>query len=489
MNYLLGIDLGTSSLRAALIGETGKTVAIAGKEYPILSIRKDWAEQDPEHWWQALKYSIQLIFKQSKIKSCEIKGIGFSGQMHGLVAIDRSGKCLRNAIPWVDKRSQKECEQLKSKIGKERLYRITGIPAFPGFLLPSLLWIKKNEPGIYDRIFKVLSPKDYLRSRLTGEFLSEPTDGCATLLMDVSRRKWSAEVLSKTGIKGSIIPELVESGSIAGRITKTAAEDTGLAAGTLAVAGGGDQAMGAIGIGMVEPGLAASVLGTGGQFITAVKKPVLDPKQRIHTLCHAMPGAWILMGAILSAGLSLRWLRDSFLKENYFQFDEYAKKAPAGSDGLAFFPYLLGERTPYMNPDLKGCFYGITLGHNKGHLVRAVMEGVTFAMKGSLDIFQELGVKIDRVVASGGGAKSVFWKQMQADIYNRNIYSINQQEHSVYGAALLAGVGTGIFRNLKEACSKRIKYSLSSKPHPANVKIYSGIEKTRKELISKILAM
>jgi len=487
MRHLIGIDLGTSSLRAVLINEMARTVAIAGMEYPTLTPGKNWAEQESEDWWKAAKFCIQKVLKQAKTKSSEISGIGFSGQMHGTVVVDRKGRCLRRPIPWVDKRSVKECEFIKKRLGESRLYDITGIPAFPGFMLPSVLWIRNNEPEVYKKIYRVLSPKDYLRFRFTGELFSEPTDGCATLLMDVTRRKWSEEVLSKCNINESIMPRIIESSAIAGRVTEEAAQETGLKEGTPVVAGGGDQAMGAIGIGMINPGIAASVLGTGGQLITTYKKPVLDPKRRIHTLCHALPHTWILMGAILSAGLSLKWFRDNFIKDTYKNFDRYAQQVPAGSDGLIFLPYLLGERTPYMNPELRGGFFGITLAHNKGYIIRAIMEGVAFAMKESLDIFEELGVRINKVIASGGGARSKLWRQIQADIYNRKIFTSNQKEHSVYGAAILAGVGTGVFRDLKEACSANIRYSLSNRPVPANVEKYKNIDRIRKAIVLKIL--
>ena len=485
MRYLLGIDLGTSSLRAMLVNEKGRVIAVAGMEYPIIMPKKDWAEQNPEHWWKAAKYSIHKILEQSKIKSSEINGIGFSGQMHGMVLVDFKGRSLRNAIPWVDKRSTKECEFIKEKIGEARIYKITGIPVFPGFLLPSLLWVRKNEPQIYRKVYKVLSPKDFLRVRFTGEIFTEPTDGCATLMMDVTKRKWSQEVLTTFKVPESIMAEIIESFDIAGRVNRETAKETGLREGTPVITGGGDQAMGAIGSGLIKPGIANSTIGTGGQFITIVEKPIIDPKRRIHTFCHAFPEKWILMGAILSAGLSLRWFRDNFIQMNtggaYEKLSREASKVPAGSEGLIFLPYLIGERTPHMDPDAKGCLFGLTLRHNRTSIARAIMEGVTYAMRESLDIFEGFGIKIEKIIASGGGGKSAVWRQIQADVYDREIFTVNQNEHSVYGAALLAGVGTGIFKNIEDAC-KNIKYKIANCPSRRNIRTYDKIYKVYRGL-------
>ena len=487
MRYLLGIDLGTSSLRSMLVSEKGKVVAVAGQEYPTHITHSDRGEQDTEDWWKSAKYTIHKVLKQSGIKSSEISGIGFSGQMHGMVLIDSNGNVLRKAIIWVDKRSVRQCEYIKDKVGEERLYKITGIPVFPGFMLPGLLWVKENELRVYGKIYKVLSPKDYLRYRLTGEIFAEPTDGCATLLMDVSRRRWSGEILKKFNISESLMSTVIEPFDIAGKITSKAARETGLKEGVPVIAGGGDQAMGAIGSGLIKSGIASSTIGTGGQFITTIEKPIIDPKQRMHTFCHAFPDKWILMGAILSAGLSLRWFRDNFIRMSsdgtYEKLSREASRVPAGSEGLIFLPYLIGERTPHMDPNAKGCLFGLTLRHSRAHLIRAIMEGVVYAMRESLDIFSELDIKIEKVIASGGGGKSNVWRQIQSDVYGKRIFTVNQDEHSVYGAALLAGVGTGVFRNIEEAC-KNIRYKIANNPIYSNVRLYNKFYQLYRNLYS-----
>ncbi|HHV62516.1 MAG TPA: xylulokinase [Firmicutes bacterium] len=470
MHYLLGIDLGTSSVRVILIDTDGNILGLAGEEYPILIPKPDYAEQDPGAWWDATKRTIRRVLVKAGIDPRNIKGIGLSGQMHGTVFVDEAGCPLRPAIIWPDKRSARECQELNEKVGMERLYRIAGLPTATGFMAPSVFWVKHNEPDIIRGASKVLLPKDYIRLKLTGKMATDVTDATGTLFLDITKRAWSEEVIEAVGVAPDILPDLLESSDIAGEVTPQAAGETGLAAGTPVVAGGGDQAMGAIGSGVVRDGIAASTIGTGGQLITCISRPILDPRRRVHTLCHAIPGKWILMGAMLAAGLSLRWFRDNFgqmekLAGGFSGTDPYeilsreAEKVPAGSDGLVFLPYLSGERTPHMDPQARGVFVGLMLQHGRGHLIRAIMEGVSFAMKESFEIFKELGVSVDTMLCSGGGARSPVWRQIQADIYEMPVTTVSNEEHSSYGCALLAGVGVGIYRDVDEACRGRVRYT------------------------------
>ncbi len=483
MEYLLGIDLGTSSVRAALVTADGRVAGIAGQEYPILTPYPDWAEQDPEAWWQATAGVIRRVIAAAGIQPAALKAIGLSGQMHGLVLLDQAGRVIRPAIIWPDKRSRAECLAIAAKIAPDRLYDITGLPTMTGFFGVSLLWIKNHEPQHYRRIHAALLPKDFIRYRLTGELATDVTDGSGTLLFDVRRRNWSAEIIDALELSPGYLPTPLESASSAGRVTQAAAEVTGLATATPVIAGGGDQLMGAIGAGITRPGMVASTIGTGGQVFTTARQAVFDPGRRIHTLCHALPDAWFLMGAILSAGLSLRWFKENLcelenLASSVANTDVYeilsrsAAAAEPGAQGLIFLPYLCGERTPYMDPNAKGCFIGLSLAHRKPHLVRAIMEGVSFALKDSLAIFAELGIPVQTVICSGGAARSEVWSQIQADIYETPVTILAQQEHSVYGAALLAGIAGGIFKGGADLEQLQRPVQRQFVPNPEHTALY-----------------
>lgn len=479
MNYLLGIDLGTSSVRAILINVEGKVCSLAGQEYPILYPEPGAAEQDPDHWWEATCKSIQKILQQTGVSPSSITGIGLSGQMHGLVTIDAQGKWSRPAIIWVDKRSTRECQEIKEKIGEEKLYLITGNPVATGFLGPSLLWLRNWERKVYRRIYKVLLPKDYLRWKLTGEIATEPTDAVGTALFDIKKGEWATEILDKLEISEKIMPDILPSLSIGGKITPLAASETGLKEGTPVILGGGDQAMGAIGNGAVSPGVAASTIGTGGQLVVCIDRVLFDSGRRLHLLVHALPRRWLLMGAMLSAGLSLRWLRDQIFPleklmgestgiDPYELLSREAERVTPGADGLLFLPYLLGERTPHMDPYARGVFFGLKLEHHRGHMIRAVMEGVVFGLRDCWEIFRSLGVEIHRLIASGGGARSRVWRQIQADILGIPLTISESQEHSALGAAILAGVGVNIFPDLETACQNYISYAQETIPLSEN---------------------
>ncbi len=486
MRYLLGLDLGTSSVRAAVVDPEGRLVGVAGEEYPIVAPQLGWAEQDPEAWVNAAYRTVRSVLNQVGISGSEVLAVGLSGQMHGLVLVDENGMCLRPAIIWPDKRTEAQRRQLAQKLNQNELYQITGLPLATGFLGLSLLWVKEHEPETYSRIRKVLLPKDYIRYRLTGQLATDPTDASGTLLFDVAARKWSEDLLGGLELAPELLPSVLESLQIGGELTPEAAEATGLLAGTPVAVGGGDQAMAALGLGL-KPGEVASTIATGGQLVTITPETIIDPGRRMHTLSYITPERSILMGAVLAAGLSLRWFRDTLgqLEKEaarnlgvsaYELLSLEAARAAPGSDGLFFLPYLSGERTPHMDPRARGCFIGLTLSHTKAHMARAVMEGVSFALKDSLLIMQELGVGIERIILSGGGARSRVWQQIQADIYGFPVQVVQRDEHSSYGAALAAGVAAGEYRDLSDALSRARSDELLQAeyvyPIEGNVKLY-----------------
>jgi len=476
MDYLLGIDIGTSGTKGVLMDREGKIYARAEREYSIDIPQPGWAEQDPKMWWEATIQIIREVIKESKVNPKEVKGIGLSGQMHGTVFLDKNLQPFRPAIIWADQRSGSQCEFIYQKIGKERVAELTGSPVATGFMCSTLLWMKENQPEEFNQIYKVILAKDYIRYRLTGNLGVEVTDASSTLLLDIKRRCWSEELLDILGLPLKILPgEVHESQEVAGYLIGEVARDTGLLEGIPVIFGGGDQSMQAIGNGVIRPGILSSTIGTGGQLFITLDKFTYDTKLRIHTFCHAIPGTYHLLGAILSAGLSLKWLRENILHtpDSYRIFDEEVEKISAGSEGIIFLPYLLGERSPYMNPQAKGVFFGLSLKHHRAHLIRAIMEGVVFALRDCMEVFEELGIKIERVIASGGGAKSKVWRQMQADIFNKEISMTQSIEQTAMGTAILAGVGVGIYKDVEEGCKKAVKLKEEKiKPIPENVDIY-----------------
>ncbi|GFP27644.1 xylulokinase [Candidatus Hakubella thermalkaliphila] len=483
MGYLLGIDLGTTSVKAILIDENGKTFGLGSEEYPLLIPRAGWAEQDPEKWWEVVKRVVGTVVGRSGVNGKAISGIGLSGQMHGLVLVDKNGNALRPCIVWADQRSAPQCRWLAERLGRQVLIQNLGNPTNTGFTAPKLLWVKQNENANYKKVCKILLPKDYIRFKLTGTFATDFTDASATLLFDVKRRQWSSQVLSILGVPGAFMPGIVESSQISGEVSKPAARELGISPGTPVIGGAGDQEASMVGNGVVVPGIALSAVGTGGQLTAATSDFVVDPQLRIHTLCHAVPESWHVMGAVQSAGLSLRWFRDNLAQperlvgklskvDPYVLLSEEAKYIPPGSGGLLFLPYLVGERSPHMDPYARGAFIGLTIQHTKPHMVRALMEGVIFAMKDCLEIFRELGIEIKQVRVTGGGAKSSIWRQIQADIYGIEISATNVSEGSAFGAALLAGVGAGMFRDIHEACDATVSVLETVSPIREHVEIY-----------------
>ncbi|NMA95135.1 MAG: xylulokinase [Clostridiales bacterium] len=484
MENLLGIDVGTSAAKTVLFDTRGNTIASATVEYPMYQPRIGWAEQDPEDWWNAVVATIQAVIDKGNINSNQIKGIGLTGQMHGMVLLDKDLNVLRPAIIWCDQRTQSECDEMTSLIGRERLIEITANPALTGFTASKVMWVKKNQPHIFDRTHKILLPKDYIRLKLTGECATEVSDASGTQFLDVPNRKWSEEILKKLEIPMEWMPEVFESPVVSGKVSQGAAQLTGLKIDTPVVGGGGDQAAGAVGNGIVKPGLISSTIGTSGVVFAHMDSVSIDPKGRVHTFCHAIPGAWHVMGVTQGAGLSLQWMRDnfggmerdlaSFLDINpYDLMNQEAENAKPGCQGLIYLPYLMGERTPHLDPNARGVFFGLTAKHDRTHMLRSVMEGVTYSLKDCLEILKEMGVLTHEIRASGGGARSKLWRQMQADIFKVPIYTINSSEGPAFGAALLAGVGAKIYESVNEACSATIKTVDKLSPIEANIDIYS----------------
>ncbi|HEY0072015.1 MAG TPA: xylulokinase [Chloroflexia bacterium] len=477
---LLGVDTGTSGSKAVLIDEDGAVLASATGDYPMHTPRPLWAEQDPRDWWTATVSAIRQVLQTSGAKGEDVAGVGLTGQMHGLVLLDEAGEVLRPCIMWNDQRTGPQCVEITRRLGLPRLLELIANPVLPGFTAPKIVWVRENEPEVYSRAAHVLLPKDYVRYRLTGEYATEVSDASGTALLDVRNRLWSSEMLSALDIPSAWLPECYESTVASASISRQAAEETGLKVGTPVVGGGGDQAAGGVGSGIVRQGVISVTLGTSGVVFAATEKFLLEPEGRLHAFCHAAPGRWHLMGVMLSAAGSLRWLRDAIAGEElarsaaegsdvYDLLCEEASIAPAGSEGLVFLPYLSGERTPYPDPEARGVFFGLTLRHGKAHMVRSVLEGVAYGLRDSLELMRDMGLEIAQVRASGGGARSSLWRQILADVFDSEIVLTNVTEGAAYGAALIAGAGTGIYRDLDEACERTIRVTDRVEPGPAVV--------------------
>lgn len=442
-----------------------------------------WAEQDPEDWWQATVTAVRAALEQARVRGDEIAAVGLSGQMHGVVLLDHAYIVLRPSLIWCDQRSQAQCDHITRKLGAERLIQLVSNPALTGFSAPKLLWIRDNEPKSYERVAHFLLPKDFIRFRLTGEFATDVSDASGTLLFDVSHRRWSQEMLSALEIDSELLPRVYESPEVTGQITRETALVTGLSAGTPVVAGGGDQASSAVGNGIVSPGLTSATLGTSGVIFSYTEAPKLDPLGRIHTFCHAVPGKWHVMGVTQGAGLSLRWFRDNFGGQEAWYarqtgvdaYDLIIKEAEAirpGSDGLLWLPYLMGERTPHLDAQARGMWFGLTAAHTRGHLIRSILEGVAFSLRDSLEIFKELKIPVEQIRASGGGSRSALWRQIQADIFGKELVTLRTAEGSALGAALLAGVGARIYSSVEESARRAIQVAERISARPENAAIY-----------------
>ncbi len=497
MAYLIGIDVGTSGTKTVLFDEAGSAVASCTEEYPLHTPYPGWTEQDPEDWWNAAAKSLKAVMEQSGVPPAEVKGIGLSGQMHGSVFLDESNQVVRNAILWNDNRTAEECQEITSLIGEKKLLELASNPALTGFTAPKVVWLKNKEPENFKKTKTLCLPKDYIRFRLTDEIAMEVSDGAGTLLFNVKERNWCNEILDALGIPREWMPPMKESTDVCGTVSAEVAAMTGLKEGTPVVGGGADNACGATGTGVVVEGRMLASLGTSGVVLSPSKTCQTDPEGRAHTFCHSVPNLWYLMGVILSAGMSLRWYRDVMAdseraqaeqagKDPYDILTKLAAEAPVGSEGLTFLPYLTGERTPHKDPHARGGFIGLTIRHQRAHLIRAVLEGITFAMRDSLEIARDLGVNIQEVRATGGGAKSAFWKQLQADIYGCEITTISSDQGPAFGAAIMAGVGTGVYNSIPEACDAIISVVERTQPNEARAKEYNDYYEVFRSLYPKI---
>lgn len=483
---LLGIDIGTSGTKALLMDIDGTVLATAAVEHSLQAPKPGWSEQHPEEWWEATCKSVRQCLKKATAGAGDVTGIGLSGQMHGSVFLDKKGDVLRPALLWNDQRTQTQCDEITEMAGGvTELVRMVGNPALTGFTAPKLLWLRDNEPKKYAKLDTLLLPKDYVRFRMTGDRATDVSDASGTLLLDVVNRRWSGELVGKLGIDNAILPRLYESQEVTGTLTRDAAKKLGLKEDTPVVGGAGDQAAGAVGNGIVTKGILNANLGTSGVIFAHSDEPTADPKGRVHTMCHAVPGKWCVFGCMLSAAGSLQWYADELAiaeqaqakkaKEDIFDLlIEEAKKASVGSEGLFFLPYLTGERCPHPDPQARGAWIGLTRRHGRAEMVRSLLEGVTFGMNDMLKIMAgEMKIPVKQIRATGGGARSRFWRQLQADAYNAPLALTNSQEGGAFGAALLAGVGTGIYKSVPAACKEIVKVEEVIRPRPKHAARYA----------------
>jgi xylulokinase len=484
MKYTIGIDVSTMATKSLLIDEQGQVLGIETVEYPFETPRPLWSEQDPHIWWKAACESLQGLLQKTKVDPTNILGVGLTGQMHGLVLLDGNNQVLRPAILWNDQRTGDECDEIRAKIGKTHLIKLTGNNALTGFTAPKILWVKKNEPDIYRQTRHFLLPKDYVRLCLTGKHGMDCADGAGTLLVDLKNRVWSVEMLDGLGIPRDWVPPLYEGPEITGTLTAEAARLTGLLAGTPVVAGGGDQAAQAVGVGAVEEGIVALTLGTSGVIFATTNTPAFDPEGRVHAFCHSVPGRWHMMGVMLSAAGSLRWYRDTISPGvSYDDLLAPCNNIPIGAEGLLFLPYLSGERTPYPDPFARGAFVGLTIRHSLPHMTRSVLEGVAFGLKDCFELMVSSGLnKIHQVRVSGGGARSLLWRQILADVLDTELVTVNTMEGAAYGAALLAGVGLGFWSTVEMACNSVVQVTSKTKVDPVTSIGYKQIYPIYREL-------
>lgn len=474
MPYLLGVDVSTTGVKALLIDQDGNVVGSANTEQPLYTPQPLWSEQDPADWWKGAVQSIRQVLSETGVTGDAVQGIGLTGQMHGLTLLDEHGEVLRPAILWNDQRTGAQCDEIRERLGKRHLIEITGNDALTGFTAPKVLWVLENEPEIYAKVRHILLPKDYVRYKLTGSFAIDRADAAGTILLDIKTRDWSPEMLAALEIDPAWLPKTYEGPEITGRVSDEAARLTGLRSGTPVIAGGGDQAAQAVGVGAVQPGIVALTLGTSGVVFATTDQPFIEPEGRLHAFCHSVPGRWHLMGVMLSAAGSLRWFRDTVAPgKDYDSLLSPAQNVPANSEGLLFLPYLTGERTPHPDPLARGAFAGLTIRHGLAHMTRALLEGVAFGLRDSFELIKSAGLSsIHQVRVSGGGARSALWRQILASVFNAELVTVNTTEGAAYGAALLAGVGTGIWADVDSACQATVKQTGQTAPIPDLVEAY-----------------
>ena len=462
MKFLLGIDIGTSGTKTVLFDTGGKPIASKTVEYPLYQPNNGWAEQEPMDWWNATVEGIRAVLSTSGADSSEIAGVGLSGQMHGLVMLDKDGNVLRPSIIWCDQRTGVECEQMNKLLGEKRVIEITANPPMTGFTAAKILWVQNNEPEIYEKCAHILLPKDFIRYKLTGEFATEVSDASGMQLMDITKRDWSSEVLSKLQIDRALLGTMYESPDVTGKVHKETADLTGLAEGTKVVGGAGDNPAAAVGTGVVKEGSAFTTIGSSAVVYAVSNDISIDMQGRVHTLCASVPGKWTVMSCTQAAGLSLKWLRDTCFiterdamekegKDIYAYMTDLASKVPIGAEKLLFLPYLMGERSPHPDPNCRGVFFGLSAMHDRAHMVRAVLEGVSYSQLECVEVFREMGVPVSDMTLTGGGGRSPMWQQMLADLYECPVTTLAADEGAALGAALLAGVGGKVFSNVEQA--------------------------------------
>ena len=495
MSHYLGIDIGTSGTKTLLVREDGLVVAEANAEYPMQQPKPGWTEQDPEDWWKATVKTVRTVMKKSKLKPADVKAIGLSGQMHGSVFLDKKDQVIRPALLWNDQRTADECDEITQAAGgRKALIKMVANPALTGFQAPKVLWLRNKEKRNFDKLAKVLLPKDDVRRRLTGGYATEVSDASGTLLLDVVKRKWSTKLLGKIGLDADLLPEVFESQEVTGTLTAESAKKLGLTTDCKVVGGAGDCAAGAVGNGVVKKGILSTSIGTSGVMFVHSDEPQYDAAGRLHTFCHAVNGKWHMMGVNLTSGGSLQWWVDNVLqglagiseKKRYEAATAEAAKIAAGSDGLLFLPYLNGERTPHADPNARGSFVGMNLTHSRGHMTRSVMEGITFALRDSLAIIESLGVPVKQIRASGGGSKNTLWRQMQADVFGKKITTLKVEQGPAYGVALLAAVGDGAYRNIESACAATIEIAEQTPTNRTAVKSYNRLFPVYQDLYGQL---
>jgi len=488
MKCVLGIDIGTTGAKALLLSENGDVTASQSVEYPLLTPKPNWAEQNPEDWWEATVSAIRTCLEKTP-SNAEIQAVGLTGQMHSSVFLDIDGNVLRPAILWCDQRTESQCQQIIDTVGFEQLISYTSNKALTGFTAPKILWLRENEPEVYAKVHKVLLAKDYIRYKLTGTFATDVSDASGTLLFDVANRGWSDEMLQALEIPRQWLPDCYESTDITGYVSEEAASVLELTRGIPVVGGGSDQAAGAIGNGIIREGLASCVLGTSGVVFWHSDMHVSDAQGRLHSFCHAMPNKWHLMGVTLSAGGSLRWFRDTLCQPEIDTYDTIVAKAlkvAPGSEGLIFLPYLAGERTPHTDANARGVFLGLTLRHTKSHMARAVLEGITMSLKDCFELGREFGLAPQKICLSGGGARSEIWQQLTADIFGIEVARIGVDEGPAYGAAILATITAGFYDSVEQACNALISTKDSKLPDPSVAKAYGELYSLYKPLYTTL---
>lgn len=499
MAYVIGVDCGTSGTKTVLFDESGNVIASKTIEYPMYQPKNGYAEQDPADWSNAMINTIKAVMSQSGVSKDDVKGVGISGQMHGLVMLDKDGNVLRKSIIWCDQRTANEVEEMNQKLGEKKLIEITANPALTGWTAAKILWVKNNEPEIYEKCAHILLPKDYLRFILTGEFATEVSDASGMQLLDVPNRCWSDEVLSALDIDKSLLGKVYESCEVTGEVTPKMAELTGLKAGTIVVGGAGDNAAAAVGTGVVEDGKAFTTIGTSGVVFAHTSNISIDPNGRVHTCCAAVPGSWHVMGVTQGAGLSLKWFRDNFCNaeketaslmgvDEYYLMDKEAETVPVGANRLLYLPYLMGERTPHLDPDARGIFFGLSAMHTKKDMLRAVLEGVSYSLRDCVEVFREMDINVSDMMACGGGGTSPLWRSMLADLYNCPVKTVASKEGPALGVALLATVGAGIYSSVPEACKAVIKTDKTQEPVAENVPEYEKYYQLYREIYPALKA-